>query len=292
MKQSLLLSALLLCAISASQAQIPNAGFENWITVGGHEDPEGWATMNGFSGTSFNSCTKSTDHYPANVGQYSVRLENNTALGQFTGGYGGVVTDAFNYPFQPAFPVIGNPTSLHGHFKFSSLNGDQVWVKLVLFNQGMVVADESYVSEAQSYPEWTPFEIQLDNYGDADSATIMLFAFYPIGQTDGPNGNSVLWVDNLNFNSPITSVEDMRGAKNNFTISPNPTIDQFTVRTEGAVNEGTTISIYSILGSLVHTEPLRSANQRMDVAGLPAGTYVVELRTSQSISSRKLMIHP
>jgi len=290
MRKHLLLSALFLTGLSASQAQIPNAGFEDWTTVGNHENPDGWATMNGLSGTSFNSCTKSTDHYPANVGQYSVRLENNTALAQFTGGYGGVVTDAFNYPFQPAFPVIGNPTSLHGHFKFTSLNGDQVWVKLVLFNQGTIVADESYVSEAQSYPEWTPFEIQLDDYGDADSATIMLFAFYPIGQTDGPNGNSVLWVDNLSFNSPITSVEDLRGTANGFNLFPNPTIDQFTIRTDAAVTEGTTISVYSILGSLVHTEALRNSGQTVNVSGLPAGTYVVELRTSNSLSSRKLFI--
>ncbi len=281
---------MLLCTASATQAQIPNAGFENWITVGSHEDPEGWATMNGFSGTSFNSCTKSTDHYPTNVGQYSVRLENNTALGQFTGGYGGVVTDAFNYPFQPAFPLLANPSSLHGYFKFTSLNADQAWVKLVLFNEGVIVADESFVSEAQSYTEWTPFDIQLDDYGDADSATILLFAFYPIGQTDGPNGNSVLWVDNLSFDSPITSVADLTETERGFTIFPNPTIDQFTVRTEAAVNEGTTISIYSVLGALVHTEALRSSGQTVNVSSLPTGTYVIELRTADSLSTRKLLV--
>jgi hypothetical protein len=288
MRKHLLLSALFLTGLSASQAQIPNAGFEDWTTVGNHENPDGWATMNGLSGTSFNSCTKSTDHYPANVGQYSVRLENNTALAQFTGGYGGVVTDAFNYPFQPAFPVIGNPTSLHGHFKFTSLNGDQVWVKLVLFNQGTIVADESYISEAQSYPEWTPFEIQLDDYGDADSATIMLFAFYPIGQTDGPNGNSVLWVDNLSFNSPITSVTEARGLS--FNLYPNPATDMVTLTLGDTYANGQTVSVYSMLGSLVRSEAAQGNRHQMDVSSLPTGIYVVELRSAEKATHHRLHV--
>ena len=61
-------------------AQIPNSGFENWTTVGSYENPTGWATMNPYCAGPFYSCTKSTDHYPASVGNYSIRIENNTSL--------------------------------------------------------------------------------------------------------------------------------------------------------------------------------------------------------------------
>lgn len=271
-------------------AQIPNSGFEDWTDVGNYQEPNGWATMNGLSGTSFNSCSRSTDHYPSNIGQYSIRLENNIALTQLTGGYGGVVTDAFNFPFQPAFPLVGNPSSLHGHFKFTSISGDQAWIKLVLFNEGVIVADENYVSEAQSYPNWTPFDILLDNYGDADSATILIFAFYPVGQTDGPNGNSILWVDNLSFDSPITSVTEPLGIGQDFSIYPNPAVGMFTVETNSTIAQGSTIGIYSMLGTLVHSEQLLSNRQVIDATSLISGAYLVEVRSADAVSTRKLLV--
>lgn len=271
-------------------AQIPNSGFEDWTDVGNYQEPNGWATMNGLSGTSFNSCSRSTDHYPSNIGQYSIRLENNIALTQLTGGYGGVVTGAFNFPFQPAFPLVGNPSSLHGHFKFTSISGDQAWIKLVLFNEGVIVADENYVSEAQSYPNWTPFDILLDNYGDADSATILIFAFYPIGQTDGPNGNSILWVDNLSFDSPITSVTEPRGIGQDFSIYPNPAVGMFTVETNSTIAQGSTIGIYSMLGTLVHSEQLLSNRQVIDATSLISGAYLIEVRSADAVSTRKLLV--
>lgn len=289
MKKPLLLSTMLLTMAFATKAQIPNNGFEEWTTVGGHEDPNGWATMNGFSGTSFNSCTKSTDHYPTGIGQYSVRLENNTALGQFTGGYGAIVTEAFTYPFQPSFPVSGNPTSFHGYFKYTSLNADRAWVKLVLFLNGAIVADESYVSEAQSYSEWTPFEIQLDNYGDADSATIMLFAFYPESQTDGPNGNSVLWVDNLSFNSPITSVAEPM-SRTSFTLYPNPAVNHVTLSLDNTYGDGHTVTVYSMLGSALRSEAVRGDRHQIDLSALPSGIYMVELRSEGVSEFRRLQV--
>jgi PKD repeat protein/photosystem II stability/assembly factor-like uncharacterized protein len=179
-----------------------NFGFEDWTTAGNYENPDDWATMNPYGTGPFYSCTKSTDHYPESVGNYSIRLENNTLLGQMNGGYGMAITNAFDWPFKPAFPISGHPNSLTGYYKFNSLNNDSMFIRVILFQNGTMVGNNMFVT-SNTATTWTPFTIPL-TYTSADSATIHLSAFYPSGPTDGPNGNSVLYVDNLNFDNLIT----------------------------------------------------------------------------------------
>jgi hypothetical protein len=69
---------LFTCVSSTLLADIPNPGFEDWTDMTTYMTPNGWATTNGISG-SFFAATRDTDHYPADAGSYSVRLENNPA---------------------------------------------------------------------------------------------------------------------------------------------------------------------------------------------------------------------
>jgi hypothetical protein len=142
MKIKLLLFVLTAFLISNNAfSQIPNSGFESWNNLGSYEDPAGWATMNYLCAGPFYSTTKSSDHFPSSVGSYSIRVENNTSLTQMTGGYGMSITNAFDYPFKPAFPVVGHPNSLTGYYKYNSVNNDTMFVKIVLFNNGTIVSN-------------------------------------------------------------------------------------------------------------------------------------------------------
>jgi hypothetical protein len=133
MKKFTIILTILFAMTIATNAQIPNSGFEDWITVGIYEDPTEWATYNSYSTGSFYSCTKSTDHYPASVGNYSIRLENNTSLTQMTGGWGMAMTDTMAYPLQPSFPIVGHPNSLCGYYKYNPLNNDSLYIRIMLF---------------------------------------------------------------------------------------------------------------------------------------------------------------
>ena len=62
-----------------TNAQIPNNGFEIWTTVGSYGEPTGWSSTNIFSTGPFYAVTKSTDHFPVALGNYSARIENNTS---------------------------------------------------------------------------------------------------------------------------------------------------------------------------------------------------------------------
>lgn len=272
-----------------ANAQIPNNGFENWNTVGSYENPVGWATMNASCIGPFYSCTKSTEHYPANVGSYSMRVENNTSLTQMTGGWGMAVTDTMAWPFQPSFPITGHPNSLCGYYKFSSLNNDTAWIKVVLFESGTIVLDENFT--ALNTPSWTSFNIPISSYTIADSATILISAFYPNGPTAGPKGNSVLYVDNLSFDNLISGISPLQiSKKSKLIISPNPATDMIKINSDYLNNETATLAIYNLVGEKIKTENLLETQQQINVEGLKEGVYLVEIKSKTKAETERLII--
>ncbi len=286
-KQLLAISTALVVALGA-QAQIPNSGFEDWDMMPDYNNPIGWATVNGaIPGGLFFTCTRSTDHYPANVGSYSMRLETN--LQYLQGGWGIAVTDTIAYPFEPAFAIQGNPTSLHGYYKFVAEAGDQAWVRLVFFFEGEIVAEDDFLSEAASTNGWEAFQITMPQYAEADSATLMIFNFYPTSQTDGPNGNSVLSVDNLSFNVPITGVSEQE-VSSMMSFYPNPTRGQVTLNVDAAIAVTGSLNVYNALGQMVYTTAARQQQTELDLTGLENGIYTLEWRNVDTAVQQKLVV--
>lgn len=301
-KLTIILTVLIVITIRTN-AQIPNNGFENWITVGSYEDPTDWATMNPACAGPFYSCTKSTDHYPASVGNYSIRLENNTSLIQATGAYGMAITDTFAYPFQPAFPIVGNPTSLCGYYQYNSVNNDSMFIRIVFFENSIMLGYNTFVTGITT-SNWTSFTLPL-SYPSPDSATLYFSAFYPSGQTSGPKGNSVLYVDNLSFDNLITS-ELLSSGKlpGKFSLAqnyPNPfnptTKINYAIKDAGMV----TLKVYDILGNevaiLVNKEQAPgiyevefNAEQTSYNKQLSSGIYFYRLHAGSFAEVKKLVL--
>ncbi len=289
MKKFAIILTILLAMTIITNAQIPNNGFEDWTTIGSYEDPTAWATMNFVSAGTFYSCTKSTDHYPENVGIYSIRLENNTSLTQMTGAYGMAMTNAFDWPFKPAFPVTGNPTSLTGYYKYESFNNDSMFIRIVLFENSIMLGNSIFVTGI-STSIWTSFNIPFSNYSSADSATIQLSAFYPESETDGPNGNSVLYVDNLNFDNLITSTSELTKQNMEFNLYPNPAFDIVTLNIDNTNNTDLTLNIYNVTGKLIGSEKLQQNQQQINIGDLNNGIYLFGIRSKEWTVKQKLII--
>ncbi len=288
MKTLILFTSLLLVSSINLNAQIPNNGFEDWTNFGIYDDPNGWATMNSLSISSFHSCTKSTDHFPAAVGNYSLRLENNTSLTQTTGSYGLTVTDTMAYPFQPTFPIVGHPTSLCGYYKYLPQNGDSLWIKILLFDNGIMILDEQIVAIASS--SWSSFTIPFSTYNSADSATIMMAAFYPNGPLDEPNGNSVLYVDNLSFDNPITGIFSLKADINNFVTYPNPANSFFYIDFKNENQANLKVTVSNTLGQIIKSEILQNNQQEIDISDFKGGTYFLEIKSEEWSQKQKLII--
>ena len=187
-----------------SNAQIPNGGFENWTNNGGHEYPTGWASCNLGGGPDY-PVSKSTDHYPINIGNYSVSMVNNAT--RYQQGYcaaGFVNTALYLGYWGPTFPIIGHPNSFCGYYKFLPQNNDTMLISLYLYKNKAIVAS-AVLSSTSTVSNWTPFTIPISTYTTVDSAAIGFSAFYcKYGQSPyGPWGNSVLYVDNISFDNLI-----------------------------------------------------------------------------------------
>lgn len=286
MKNSTLTIVLCIALISTASAQIPNSGFEDWTTFENYQDPAYWGSTNSFSAGPFYAITQSNDYFPEGVGSYSVRLENNASLNPNYGARGSLFTGP--PPPDADFTVTGNPTSLTGYYKFAPQNGDTMFIQIQLYYNGLSVAFGEFTSTAAA-PDWTPFTIPISNYANADGGSMIIAAYNANGFNFMPYGNSVLHVDNLNFDNLITSVEEPK-AQQSFHLFPNPASESVTLDYRSTSIKATAFTIYNAIGQVLRSEQLHSNLQQIDVSELASGIYTVELSSAGTIHQQKLII--
>jgi hypothetical protein len=76
---TLALSIALVGTTGGVNAQIPNNGFELWDSSTNYFTPKGYVTPNPNSAGVYYPVRRSTDHFPESVGNYSLRIQSNTA---------------------------------------------------------------------------------------------------------------------------------------------------------------------------------------------------------------------
>jgi hypothetical protein len=283
---TMVLTVLIAFAINTN-AQIPNSGFENWTTVGSYENPTDWFTGN--SEATFLPATKSSDHYPMSVGNYSIRLENQFPL-----------VDMYSYGFaattfascSPSFPITGHPTSFCGYYKCFPLNTDTVQIGIMLYKDGVWVAGAQQTSTV-TVSNWTSFNVPISSYTEADSAYIAIAAFFNdtnCGFPYGPFGNSVLYVDNLSFDNLITSIPDLDFRNITFSLFPNPANDIVNIEVDNTNKVDLTLNIYNVIGTLVKSVILRQNQEQINVEDLSNGIYMIEIKSDDRTENQKLII--
>jgi hypothetical protein len=291
MKKNTIILAFVIAMTITIKAQIPNSGFENWTSVGSYENAIGWNNCNSISTGTFFPVTKSSDHYPLSVGNYSIRVENKIPLSNCST-YGFAQTSNNNYPCKPAFRITGHPTNFCGYYKSFPQNNDTIQIGLMLFQNGVWIAGAEFIS-TNTVSNWTSFNIPISLYTTADSATISLAAFYndtTCGFPYGPFGNSVLYVDNLSFDNLITSLSEQDSEKNTFSLYPNPATDNITLNLNKTNNSDLTLNFYNVTGTLVRSKLIKSEQQKIDIGDLSNGIYFVEIKSINWTEKQKLII--
>ncbi|TNE50712.1 MAG: T9SS type A sorting domain-containing protein [Bacteroidetes bacterium] len=277
--------ALLLLTSTSVFGQIPNSGFERWIDAGTHLNPEGWWTINdSVASGGYYPVTRSMDHFPTDIGNYSIRLENNIAVFPNWNAMGITWTGDFSGNDNPVFPVPGHPTSLWGYYKFFPQNGDTMEIHIRLYRDFVDVGGGSFKT-GETADAWTAFSLNISDYSEADSARIMISSCYD-NDEPLPHGNSVLYIDNLNFDHPITTAAATVYANNQITVYPNPASQMLSVSVGNFMKEQLDLNIYSMLGQQVlswHVS-VDTAPIQLDIAGLTGGTYFI-----QAISDNKVV---
>jgi len=294
MKLNFLIFMFLIALAIRTPGQIPNSGFENWAIEGNCIQPSGWACINDWMGLTENcySVSRSDDHYPASVGNYSIKIENTISIWPDWGAAGLVWTgDSTGFGTdQPAFPVTGHPTSLCGYYKFIPQLGDTMFIYFALYKNGIEVTGGGFMENA-TISEWTSFNIPVSNtdYADVDSARIMMSSF----NADNFGilyGNSVLYVDNLSFDNLISGIDEAQMQNILFTFNPNPASDYVMFNFGKTNTENITIEIYNSTGTLVRRIFLNQSQEKLDVTDLCSGIYIVSVKSNNFTGKQKLVI--
>jgi hypothetical protein len=293
MKPTFLLFLILFVCATAMRAQIPNSGFEVWNASGNCLQPLGWACINDWLGDTQNcySMSQSDDHYPVSVGSYSIKIENTPSVFPDLGAAGLVWTgDSSGFGTdQPAFPIIGHPTSLRGYYKFLPENGDTMDIHFALYKNGVEVTSGRLVSST-AVTNWTSFKIQVSSpdYPEADSARIMMSSFNAEGEM--VYGNSVLYVDNLSFDNLIFSVGEKVTDNSRFGLYPSPAFNTVHVIFADAITDDFTLEIYCQSGVRVKSLQLQNPEQEINVSGLNPGVYLFVVKGTGFIGTQKLVV--
>ena len=295
MKKLTMIFLVLIAITIKANAQIPNNGFENWVTAGKCLIPSGWACINDWMGSTENcyGVSKSTDHYPAAIGSYSIKIENTISIIPDLGAYGLIWTgDSTGHGTdQPAFPISGKPASFCGYYKFTSQNGDSMRIFIALYKNGDEVTQAGLISPV-SVTVWTPFTIAIPAYTDADSARIMVSSFNADNFGIPPHGNSVLYIDNLSFDNLITSLSDKALESASFHLYPNPSTGKFTIQSDQSTPNIISIEVYSLLGEKIfERSDFNPANSNeIDISDSPKGIYLVKINNGERSYSEKIVV--
>ena len=94
-------------------------------------------------------------------------------------------------------------------------------------------------------------------------------------------------IDTLFINSMSTSLFDKVTPKVEFTLYPNPTVNDINITFDNPTNENITFNIFDMSGRMVKQGNL--FNNRIDVSNLNRGTYFINLNVANEIMTKKFM---
>ncbi|MFH0895358.1 MAG: hypothetical protein V2A54_13060 [Bacteroidota bacterium] len=283
------LICFLLLFTTELKSQIPNFGFEEWNAD--KQNPVGWNIFeckNNGSGTQINNVIKSSnDHYPLIAGQLSLRMEsivneNNISSAKI---YSGKPEEKMH----PAFPISGNPMVLTGQFKYFPQNGDSMFVKLVLFKNGKYVAHTFFI-ESETVSEWSTFFAGITPYEDADSGCILIAPYYATKHYSKPKGNSILYIDNLSFDIPISDAapKDDNGIQN-IEIFQTEDKNQVHIKINDTRELPATAYLADYTGKIIKEVSLKSNLELINLNDLAIGCYILTIKNYSGSITRKLL---
>jgi hypothetical protein len=268
---------------NAAKAQIPNQGFENWVTdADSNLNPVGWET---------------TNSYPlVNVAPVSPGFQGNYAMRVRT------IDAGLAFPgiamLHTAIPFGGRPTQFTATFRSTTVGGDIAYIIIGLMKGDSVVAsvDSCTFKVDSSFSQFTTrhFRIAYQSNLVPDSMVIIISSGLAFGHV-----GTELIVDEISFSGvsaidvpEVTTIPRAFGLSQNF---PNPFNPTTTIRYSLARRSQVTLAVFNIVGERVATlvnemqEP-GTHDARFDASGLASGTYFYRLLAGAYAETRKLVV--
>ncbi|HOE03818.1 MAG TPA: T9SS type A sorting domain-containing protein [Bacteroidales bacterium] len=260
-----------------AQQGVANLGFENWSTTILGETLTGWVSLNASKETS--------DVFS---GSAALKLETKNSIMGLQPGLAtiGIMSGLTAIPGEPFSDV---PGSIRGYTKFNLATGDTALFYIRLTNMGEIIASaDTMFAGVQS--NWTQFVLNLNWYswGIPDSIQI--------GITSGGNSSLIGFnIGNTTAGSwlkadafalgDFVSIDKMMGNTDKVQVFPNPSKGFVYI----ANAKNATIIIYNMLGKKV-LEIRNHDAEKINLANLPAGNYIIQVNKNNVVSSHKLIL--
>jgi len=263
-------------SLSQARAQIVNGGFEQWTPLLTVEDPTGWNSSNLlalFTGDSA-SITKSRD---AHWGQYAAKL---------TPRYNSLAADTVPAILIGQFPIASRPAGLRFMYKFKPVAGDSAIVTAELY-KGSTDSSENLVGEliwnyGGTNNTYTLGQADFEYYDSRTPDTLVVTIV--VGQEEGSRESSTFLIDDITTTSFPASVG--KAEPKAITVYPNPGSGVFML--EGMAPGKALAKVYDLNGRLLRNAEVN--NSRIDLSGMQAGCYLLQVETEGELFSGRLII--
>lgn len=307
-KLSTLLIALSLGYVA--NAQIPNAGFENWTahtaSSGNYDTPDDWGNADTLgtitlAGVGY-TCEKGT---PGAVGSSYIKLTSKASSVSAIGVVPGIAVSgkiSFSMTGTPSissgFPITTRPANLTGQWQYTPGAGDQGSISVLLTKRNVAASKTDTISYTEyqlagTVSSWTAFSIPLTyQHGDApDSGRILLLS----GKISGGTAGSTLSVDDLAFTGSVPNgVVNVNNITPSIEIYPNPATGYANISYESVTAGNVHISVTNLSGSTVTEvdfKKSRGANTfPIDISKIASGIYFVKMSDENGVAVKKLFV--
>lgn len=286
MKKNLLGLFLILSIVSLTQAQIPNAGFENW--TGG--EPDGWVTSNIPS-----FITNVTQSAESHSGSSSAKLVVESFL---TIPYGGALYTGSDQFGISGFPVSQRYGSLRGYYKLTS-SISKVLDITIYFTKGDSLIGSGIMLFGGDVPSYTEFVVPVNYYYPTEipDTAVINITYLDTAETWTVGGGA--FVDDLSLSGFVdvkeitssqtpTSYELMQNYPNPFNPS---TKIEYSIPEESFV----VLKVYNLIGQEITTlisQHQKAGTYRTDfnAEGMQSGIYIAKLNADGFIRSMKMTL--
>jgi hypothetical protein len=295
--KNLFLTFALIGAIALNvdaQTQPPNAGFENWVSIGPAENPVGWSSFNNFYSYGVPEMSfKTTD---ANSGTYALRLISETAtlpppLGTNTldtlAGYVFLGDDDMN---NTGIPYTGRPILMQAFVKGTIIAGNEAYLMATLSKWNTTTLARDQVGFAMYYTSSS-----ISNYTQISAPFNYSLAVIPdtldikfMAGNVGPGGfimpGNEFFIDDISFTFP-EGINEPSKDNHSINIFPNPATDNITIVTP----QKSEIEISNIQGRIIKNITSKGNKTSVDILEFPNGIYVVKVKNEKGAVVEKFI---
>jgi hypothetical protein len=318
MKKLLLLPALTLIFLAhIAQAQLINPGFETWtpdLAVPSAMNPNngnattGWCDYNSFNysavgGSPISVLRSDTAH----SGTYSARIQTVIYtptswniykswgvpyIGHNYSDTLGILFDGnvneLNSTYKPGIPFTQKIISFSFYYQYAPQAGDTAECRVALVKARSTVAGGVFKTNVATGSTWNLATVNMF-YLDTLTPDTMYILFSSSSLDRKPKPGSVLRIDDVSVTLP-TGISETQ-ALNTVSVFPNPSNGKFTIQLSTFANmQLSEMDIYNVFGERIYTSKTIPDKSEVDLSQAPDGIYFMQLRTSQGILIKKLII--